>query len=188
MTQYHFDPDTYLPLIKEDIPGYDELQERVADATSGIDAERILDLGAGTGETARRVLERHPGASLVAVDENPAMLERIPLQGIERATGRLQDPLPGGTFDLVVSALAVHHLDPAEKRDLFARIHRALRQGGRLVLADVVAVDNPVIPLSEGYDKPDRAADQLEWLRAAGFAADLAWERDDLALLVGERR
>jgi tRNA (cmo5U34)-methyltransferase len=35
---------------------------------------------------------------------------------------RLEDALPVGNIDLVVSALAVHHLDGAGKADLFARI------------------------------------------------------------------
>jgi tRNA (cmo5U34)-methyltransferase len=35
---------------------------------------------------------------------------------------RLEDPPPEGNFALVVSALAVHHLDGAGKADLFARV------------------------------------------------------------------
>jgi tRNA (cmo5U34)-methyltransferase len=51
---------------------------------------------------------------------------------------RLQDPLPEGNFDLVVSALAVHHLDGAGKADLFARVADRLRPGGRFVLGAVL--------------------------------------------------
>src|SRR5262249_16021221 len=102
----------------------------------------------------------------------------------------LQDPLPSGAFDLVVSALAVHHLDPTEKADLFRRIASVLNPGGRFVLADVVVPDNPadaVIPLSENYDNPSPVADQLAWLRDAGFAARLARRCGDLAVMVGDR-
>jgi trans-aconitate methyltransferase len=184
--QYHFDPETYLELIAREVPAYVELQERVADATVGVEARRVLDLGAGTGETTRRVLARHPAASLVAVDASEAMLARLDVTA-EQVVARLQDPLPPGPFDLVVSALAVHHLDAAEKRGLFARVRDALRPGGRFVLGDVVVVERTVAPLTDGYDKPDTATDQLAWLRAAGFEAEIAWERDDLALLVGDR-
>jgi trans-aconitate methyltransferase len=186
VSQFHFDPDTYLELMAREVPAYAELQERLADATAGVEARRILDLGAGTGETARRVLARHPTATLVAVDESPRMLARVDVPA-ETVVARLQDPLPEGPFDLAVSALAVHHLDGAEKRDLFARVHAALRPGGRFVLGDVVVAERAVAPLSDGYDKPDRAGDQLDWLAAAGFAARLVWERDDLALLVAGR-
>jgi tRNA (cmo5U34)-methyltransferase len=148
---------------------------------------RILDLGAGTGETSRAVRARHPAAGIIAVDESPGMLARIDLNGVEPRVARLQDPLPDGPFDLVISALAVHHLDAAEKRDLFPRVYAALRAGGRFVLADVVRARVQVAPLSDGYDKPDSAVDQAAWLRAAGFETELLWERDDLALLCADR-
>jgi tRNA (cmo5U34)-methyltransferase len=186
VSQFHFDPDTYPELIHEAIPAYDELQERIAAATEGGHVSRILDLGAGTGATARGVLARHPGARLVALDVSDQMLARIALPGVERVVRSLEEPLPDGPFDLVVSALAVHHLDAAAKRDLFARVPAALRPGGRFVLGDVVVADEVVAPLTEGYDLPDRAEDQLEWLRAAGFDARLEWAVQDLALLVGD--
>ena len=52
--------------------------------------------------------------------------------------GRLEDGLPQGCFDLVFTALAVHHLDGAGKAELFTRIAKLLADGGRFVLADVV--------------------------------------------------
>jgi hypothetical protein len=42
------------------VPAYDELQGAVAEATAGIQAERVLELGVGTGQTSRRVLDLHP--------------------------------------------------------------------------------------------------------------------------------
>ena len=58
--QFHFDPSTYAEMIHEDIPWYDEFQEAVARA-SGSGAARVLELGTGTGETARRLLAAPPG-------------------------------------------------------------------------------------------------------------------------------
>jgi len=188
LSQFHFDPSTYAELIATEVPAYDELHERLAAATEGLEVERALDLGAGTGRTSRAVRTRHPNTAIVAVDENAGMLERIELGEVERRVGRLQDPLPAGPFDLAVSALAVHHLDRAEKQQLFARVHDALRSGGRFVLGDVVTTDVQVAPLSDGYDKPDPADVQLRWLREAGFDAELLWELDDLALLRADRR
>jgi tRNA (cmo5U34)-methyltransferase len=187
VSQYHFDPETYLDLIHEDVPAYDELQARIAGALAGRTIEIVLDLGAGTGETTRRVREVQPEARIVAVDESETMLARIVLPDVEARVQRLQEPLPPGPFDAVVSALAVHHLDAGEKRALFARIRDVLHAGGRFVLGDVVVADTEVAPLSDGYDKPDRALDQLRWLREAGFDARIDWERDDLALLVADR-
>jgi tRNA (cmo5U34)-methyltransferase len=98
----------------------------------------------------------------------------------------LTDPLPIGPFDLVVSALAIHHLDGPDKTDLFARIAAALRPGGRFVLGDVVVpVDTAevVIPITDGHDRPSTLADQLRWLGDAGFDAATTWSEHDLVVL-----
>jgi SAM-dependent methyltransferase len=158
------------------------------------DAPRVLDLGGGTGSTTRAVLDARPGARVVLVDENPDMLavahEFLPPANVERTVvADLADPPPDGPFDLVVSALAVHHLDGAQKRALFASVRRLLAPGGRFALADVIVPVDPadaVTPLSPDYDKPDTAADVLTWLRDAGFTADTVWARRDLAVFVAD--
>lgn len=187
MTQYHFDPETYLTEIRGDIVDFDAFQDRVAAATQGVEAARILELGIGTGETARRVLELHPGAELVAVDESEAMIDVARgAVGGDLSVARLQDELPAGPFDLVVAALSVHHLDADEKRDLFRRLARSLRPGGRFVLGDVVLPQRPedaTIPLTPDFDRPDRLEDQLAWLRDAGFDAEAVWSERDLAVV-----
>ena len=189
MSQYHFSPDGYLDEIRADLERFDELQEAVADATRDLPARRILELGTGTGETARRVLERHPDAALVGMDESDSMLEHarrgLP-DGTELGVARLQDALPEGPFDLVFSALTVHHLDPGEKADVFQRIAAVLRAEGRFVLGDVVVPDRPedaVTPLTEGFDLPDPVQDQLVWLTAAGFDPRVTWAWKDLAVI-----
>ena len=115
-------------------PRYDRLQVLIADAASEVGARDILDLGTGTGETLRHVQSRHPDARLVGIDESDAMLAvaRAAVPAADLHVARLQDPLPLGRFDLVVSALAVHHLDAAEKADLFARVAARLRAGRSL--------------------------------------------------------
>ena len=75
MGQFHWNPDEYLALMREEVPAYERLQDEAAVAT-GYGAQRVLELGTGTGETARRVLELHPLASLVGVDASAEMLER----------------------------------------------------------------------------------------------------------------
>lgn len=192
MTQWHWDPSTYLENMLEEVPAYKDLQEQAAAAT-GSGAHTILELGIGTGETTRRVLERHPGASLTAIDSSPEMLERaraaFPDGNLRLA--RLEDPLPAGPFDLVVSVLAVHHLDGAGKRDLFRRIAGVLADQGRFVLADVVVPEREedvVTPIDGVYDLPDRVDDQLDWLREAGLAAEEVWTHKDLAVLRASAR
>ncbi len=190
--QFHFNPASYADMIRQDIPAYDRFQDELVIA-GGDGARRILELGTGTGETARRLLARHRQAQLVGIDLSAAMLaaarQALPAGSAQLIVGRLQDPLPAGPFDLVASALCVHHLSGPEKADLFARIRAELRPGGRFVLADVVVPAGPadaVIPLTPGYDKPSTVAEQLAWLAAAGFDARLHWHSRDLAVIVAD--
>jgi tRNA (cmo5U34)-methyltransferase len=190
--QFHFDPDTYLDMVVAEVPHYAELQEEVARATVGLVVQHVLELGVGTGETSARVLGVHPSAHLVGIDESAAMLARARerLRGADLRVQRLEDPLPEGTFDLVVSALAVHHLDGPAKADLFRRAVARVRPGGRIVVGDVIVPDDPadvITPIDGVYDKPSRVAEQLEWLREAGLQADVWWSRRDLAVLVADR-
>jgi hypothetical protein len=45
----HFGPDTYLEMVVAEVPGYQELKDRAAEATRMITATSILELGVGTG-------------------------------------------------------------------------------------------------------------------------------------------
>lgn len=192
MSDFEFKPEGYRDSMLEEVHDYDELQEETARATEGREVTRILELGVGTGETARRVLERHPDAELTAIDSSAAMLEeaRARLPAAELRVARLEDPLPEGPFDLVVSTLTVHHLNAAGKAELFRRVAAVLRPGGRFVLADVVVPEQPedaVIDCTPGFDLPDPVPDQLDWLRAAGLEPRVVWTRLDLAVVAATR-
>jgi tRNA (cmo5U34)-methyltransferase len=200
VSQFHFDPDTYMDLMREEVPAYDRLQDTVAAATEGIAVKRVLDLGTGTGVTLAAVLAVHPGARAVGIDESTGMLQaarvHLSAEGLgdnhfDLRVGDLADPLPAGPFDLVVSALAVHHLDGPGKAELFRRVAAVVGPRGRFVLGDVVVPEVPadaVVPLSDDYDRPSSAADQLMWLEEAGFDAAIVWSERDLAVLRADRR
>jgi tRNA (cmo5U34)-methyltransferase len=189
MANVDWDPDAYLEAMLDEIPSYVDLQEHVAAATADLDVSTVLELGVGTGETARRVLALHPNASWTAIDANQAMLGRAreTLPDADLRLSRLEDPLPQGPFDLVVSSLVVHHLDGPGKQDLFRRVFDVTRV---FVLGDVVVPDDPAdaqIEIDWVVDLPDRLDDQLEWLRAAGFEADATWSYKDLAVMRASR-
>ncbi len=190
--QFHFDPDTYDEEIRADIPVYERLQAEVVLA-SGSGARRVLELGTGTGETARRLLERHPEAELVGIDESASMLgtarERLPAGRVQLTVSRLEDPLPEGVFDLVATALCVHHLDADGKRGLFARVAARLAPGGRFVLGDVIVPDDPadaVTSLTPDFDRPSPLEDQLGWLRESGLRPRVTWRHRDLVVVSAE--
>ncbi len=194
MTQFEFDPATYLDLMRHELPAYGRLQEAVATATVGLTVASVLDLGIGTGETLAGVLAQHPGATAVGVDKNRAMLgaARRRLAGVplELYVAELTDPFPAGPFDLVVSALAVHHLEGPDKAAVFAGIAAVLRPGGRFVLGDVVIPVDPadaVTPVTYGHDRPSTLAEQLRWLADAGLTASTPWSERDLVVVRADR-
>jgi tRNA (cmo5U34)-methyltransferase len=190
--QFHFDPDTYLELIAAEVPLYEHLQEQVAAATEPVRARRILELGTGTGETARRVMALHHDAALIGVDESADMLSHAAraVPAADLRVARLEDPLPDGPFELVFSALAVHHLDGPAKADLFSRVAGVLGPGGRFVLGDVIVPADPadvVTPVDGVDDVPSTLDEQLAWLADAGFDARVGWLERDLAVIVADR-
>jgi len=194
MGQFHFDPHSYLELMRSELPDYERLQDELVRATGTTSPTSILELGTGTGETARRVLDAHPQASLHGIDASADMLavarEVLAGRAVTLEVGRLEDGLPQGRFDLVVSALVVHHLDAAGKAELFTRIAELLGEGGRFVLADVVVPSDgaeAVTPIDPEMDKPSSVDDQLRWLHDAGLKASVAWLHRDLAVLVAQR-
>lgn len=172
--QLHWDPDSYLEMIRAEVPRYEELQERTIDAIP-FPPGRVLELGIGTGETTRRLVKRYPDADVVGLDSSPEMVFRARELGIEVRLARMEDPLPDGPWDLVISVLSVHHLDAAGKRDLFRRVRE---QSRALVLGDVVKAEVQVAPLEEGFDFPDAAADVAAWC-----GGEAVWEADDLAVI-----
>jgi tRNA (cmo5U34)-methyltransferase len=179
--------------MRAEVPEYERLQDETVAAT-GSEVQRVLELGTGAGETTRRILKRHPAAVVVGIDASSEMLDHarvtLPDDRADLRVARLQDPLPHGPFDVVVSVLTVHHLDGAGKAELFDRVARQLAPGGRFVLGDVVVPQDPadaVTPIDGDYDTPSSVAEQLAWLTAAGLLGQLVWAHRDLAVLVGQR-
>jgi tRNA (cmo5U34)-methyltransferase len=172
--QFHMDPETYLDEIRSDIPRYDELQEATIEAIPFAPL-RVLELGVGTGETTRRLLERYPDAEVTGLDSQPEMVFKAREHGIAVRLARMQDPLPDGPWDLVVSVLSVHHLDGEGKRDLFRRVRE---QSRALVMGDVVVAEPQVTALEEGVDLPSPANDMAEWC-----GGEIVWRGDDLAVI-----
>jgi tRNA (cmo5U34)-methyltransferase len=107
-----------------------------------------------------------------------------------------------GSFDLIVSSIAIHHLDAAGKQSLFRRSFEWLTDDGVFCFADQCAGETDelyarhianwkTLTFDAGsseaewemwmqhqrqYDHHDTLIDQLEWLRQAGFkVVDCPW-------------
>ena len=163
---------------------------------------RILDLGAGTGLLSSMVAGRFPRSRVTLVDLSVEML-RVARRRLSEGNGRFEfrnmdyarKPLPEG-YDLVVSALSIHHLTHGDKKELFRKIFGSLSKGGYFVNADQVQGETPEeeASFSEWWLRRVREAGvsereltaalsrmradrnatlraQLEWLAKAGFEA-----------------
>ncbi len=172
--QFHFKPETYLERIRAEVPRYDELQ-REAVAAIPFAPERVLELGMGTGETTDRLLESFPDAWVIGLDSSPEMVFRARETYDDVQLARMEDPLPDGPWDLVISVLSVHHLDDEAKRTLFRRVRE---QSRALVIGDVVEAEPQVTPVDPAHDFPDSAADLAKWCDG-----EVAWEAEDLAVI-----
>ncbi|HET7445987.1 MAG TPA: class I SAM-dependent methyltransferase [Solirubrobacterales bacterium] len=174
MAQFHWKPDNYLKLIHEEIPRYDELQEEAIKAIP-FAPERVLELGMGTGETTRRLIDAYPDSWVIGLDSSPDMVFRAREAYDDVQLARIEDPLPDGPWDLVIGVLSIHHLTTEQKQNLFRRVREHSKA---LVIGDVVQADVQIAPLDPGYDYPETAADLAEW-----SGGKVVWEGDDLAVV-----
>ncbi len=115
----------------------DEIRRRTVELIHIRPGERVLDVGAGTGTLVRLLYEK--GAHVTGIDADPRILEiaRKKVPEVKFVEGNAQSlPFPDGSFEVVTSSLVFHHLHPQAKRAALREIHRVLRPGGRLILAD----------------------------------------------------
>lgn len=137
-------------------PHYLAVQDAILDLLGEGGAVRglVVDAGGGSGRLAQRVLERFSAARVLVVDQSDAFLAIAARRlahfgergGVQLArlqedwTARLPEP-PAA----IVSMSAIHHLDPAEKRDCYARCFHALASGGVLLNGDEVRDPEPAV-------------------------------------------
>ena len=190
------------------VPRYAEmLHMLLAHVPDDLAPRRILELGSGSGHLTRATLGTFPEARVVAVDVSREML--LECRRTTDAT-RVEcvradfDALPGaaGAFDLVVSSIAIHHVDDTVKPRLFECVHACLRPGGVFAYSDQFRGDTDEIYAKhlrawhdearalgtdedewatwmrhqEEHDHHATLRDQLGWLEAVGFATvDGVW-------------
>ncbi|WP_169986795.1 class I SAM-dependent methyltransferase [Microbispora sp. H10836] len=102
---------------------------------------RILDVGCGTGYLTRILAPVvTPSGHVTGVDPSPPMVEYARRRAPGNCTyvvGEGQSlPFPDGSFDAVVSSLAVHHIPGDARPRALREMFRVLRPGGRLVIAE----------------------------------------------------
>ena len=204
------------------VPGLDELYGAVLRSIPFRveDRIRVLDLGAGTGLLSAVISQRYPRARITLVDLSVEML-RVARRRFASEPNRFEfrvmdfarKDLPSG-YDLVVSALSIHHLTDGDKRETFEKVGGALVADGCFVNLDQVLGETPEEEalyeewwlrrvreagaseeeLAAAFrrmraDKNATLGAQLRWLEEAGFEGVGCARRDHrFAVYAGRKR
>jgi tRNA (cmo5U34)-methyltransferase len=125
------------------IPCFDDYYQTSLSFLSKVrpDFKSILDLGAGTGLLTKYLYEKFPNAKFTLVDVSEQMID-IAKQRFENKdnfnfviTDYLKE-LPSNQFDLITSALSIHHLDNDSKAFLYSSIYNKLPDKGCFINLD----------------------------------------------------
>jgi len=155
-----------------DDPKRDEWQkpDDVLDALHLQPADRVADLGAGTGYFSVRIARRVPQGKVFAVDIEPDMLHYLHeraqrehlnvLLPVRASSDSANLPEP---VDLVLVVDTYHHID--NRTAYFAKLSKSLRPGGRLAIIDF-KVDAAEGPPPEFRNPPEKVTAELD---AAGY-------------------
>ncbi len=160
---------------------------------------KVLDIGSGTGLFSSILLKKYPKAKITLIDLSDKMLavarERfMNYQGFQFIVDDYTKHNFVEKFDIIISALSIHHLSATEKEDLYHKCYQMLNEDGTFINVDQVLSPSPEIEtmfsnlwrafveksgLSKdeilkayervSFDNPSTLADQLSWLSKAGF-------------------
>ncbi|MBD1938296.1 class I SAM-dependent methyltransferase [Microcoleus sp. FACHB-68] len=179
---------------------------------------KILDIGAGTGLLSGLVAAAFPQASITLSDISSQMLSKAQERfGSNRNIDYLvldfiNAPIVGN-YDVVISALALHHTPQDQLKRVFQKIFGALQSGGYFINADQTLGTTPEneekyaqawlngakakgctdrdIEVAIERMKADKTAtlqDQLNWLSEVGFVQVDCWYKNyRFAVYSGQR-
>ncbi|MEW2134683.1 class I SAM-dependent methyltransferase [Streptomyces sp. NPDC005435] len=166
------------------MPDREERFRVMADAVEAVAGETplVLDLACGTGSIADRVLRALPGARVVCVDIDPALLtiarghfaddERVAFAEADLTDPGWTERLPHTSFDAVVTATALHWLDTEPLRRLYGTLAGLLREGGVFLNADHMydesaprlnAAMNALLTRRQARQRGEGALDWADW-------------------------
>lgn len=164
------------------------------------DGELIVDIGCGTGSQAIATKRRCPGARVVGIDPDPAVLAiarakaqraGVQIEWIQGLGGQAADLIGQGAADAVISSLVLHQCDVPVKGEILSAMARLARPGGRVLIADygrqrgLMRLLFRMVQAVDGFERTQfNAEGSLPGLmRASGLSA--VTERDRIATPTG---
>jgi ubiquinone/menaquinone biosynthesis C-methylase UbiE len=152
---------------------FEPYAKHVAERVALLRPERILETAAGTGIATRALSESVPGATIVATDINPAVVEFAERhEHSDRVTFQRADaqdlPFDDATLDLVVCLFGVMFFPDKVRANSEAR--RVLRRGGRYVLVTFDSLDLNPIPKAAGEAVASLFPDDPRYMERGPFS------------------
>lgn len=213
--------DIYDRDIVNVIPFHRELHEHIADfVKSNFDPTRvyeILDLGTGTGITARVIQDLLPHAKIDAVDFSEQMIagaqKKLGDKNIRYIIGDYSEMVFDKQYDMVISVVGIHHQDNDGKQKLFKKIYSFLKSGGTFIFGDLVtytdkkeAARNNALHFHHLVERAtdekmlaewayhhtflndcSMIEDQIVWLKNAGFVVETKMKKFNTALIIAQK-
>lgn len=118
----------------------------------------ILDLGCGTGNVTAEILKAYPNSKVCLVDFSEDFLnhakERFANYDVSTVHSDFKNPdiYEKGKFDLVVSSIAIHHIDDEDKLSVYKLIHQSLKENGWILIGELIKSESPEMEMKFAED------------------------------------
>jgi tRNA (cmo5U34)-methyltransferase len=209
----HFEEEAkgYDELILKLIPEYRSMIKYLISSIPFYESKpiKVLDLGCGTGNITAAVKKRYPNARVTCIDLAEHMIELAKYKlshytDINYLVGDLRNVKFESDYDLIISSLALHHLQTDEEKvKIYQKIYDSLKVGGAFYNADNVLastkylenvsikywkefmnktiskkeIEERWLPTYYKEDYPAPLLSHLDWLRQVGFIkVDVTWK------------
>lgn len=200
----------YTDLLDRAVPKYREMLATLFRYLPNAQPPKsILELGCGTGNLTTDILDKFPNAALTVVDISEEMIATCQskfkdLTSITYCQADFKDlAFDPNSFDLIISSIAIHHLDDLNKQILFKKLYSFLAPNGVFTYLDQCRGTTSEIyqkhmeswkveafklgsteenwkiwmDHQEEHDYHAATTDQIQWLENASFKnVDILWK------------